>query len=96
MFSPSYNVKEAYENIINCDYVLFTDSIQKDINTIELPNNILLGDYVERIGESRIKSNELSLTKDELSHLSNALKSEIELYQRVKKWKLESNHYIKK
>jgi hypothetical protein len=85
MFSPRFNVDEAFFNITTkVDYIFFTESIKEDLK--KLPTAHDLSEFIEVIGSSAVKKNDIDLSDEDLSLLKDRLEPEIELYDRIKEW----------
>jgi len=80
MFSARYDVSEAFDRIVNCSQVLFTDSLVKD--TYEMSQKLKLDLEPPHTRRSSMRP-QISPAERDLAHI--ALAPELQLYTRLKK-----------
>ncbi len=79
MFSSSFDVEEAFENIMGLDFVMFTESFTDDLKVL----TNLLGRKLETHREKNYQSKG-ALTASQIDHLKELMQIEYELLKRVK------------
>jgi len=78
MFSDSYNVEEAYQNIISSSYYFFTENFQKGILNLSRKSN-----YALHIQHVRKNENVVNIENNLLKVLEELLAPELILYEKL-------------
>ena len=81
MFSSNYNVHEAFEKITNCGHFLITEEFKEGVKELNNKLGLTLKPIHVR------KSNKKEQQKIETSEVEEILKPEIELYEKLKKYR---------
>jgi hypothetical protein len=80
MFSETYELQEALDRILNCSYLLFTDSLAEDV--ADLGQILGLDLY---IGHARKSSRDGSLSPDEKRLAEIVLEPELRLFEELRR-----------
>jgi hypothetical protein len=80
MFSKRFNVEEAFENIMSCNYFFFTENLTEGLKTLEQKTGWELPVFYK----NKLKHKE-EITDKQLEILKEKLQDEYELINRLKK-----------
>ena len=87
MFSETFDVNKAYQNITSLSYFFFTEEFDQGIAELSSKLNLSLNPI-----HSRQSSQSLEINPQTIKLLEQKLAPEFELYNKLKEYKAEQNY----